>query len=118
MVKRKPSKKRSPNQRARGKSQNPIRGGNNVPESRQLGTALGELPFVRSYASKLAEYVAHTDYSEMWNDAAFLARRNPAATFTVCLAAGVLTAQLAQGRLRGRTRGIGISGRSSQKQSD
>jgi hypothetical protein len=118
MGKRKTSKKRSQNQRGRGKSENPLRGGNNVPELRQLGTALGELPFVASYASKLAEYVAHTDYSEMWNDAAFLARRNPAATFTVCLAAGVLTAQLAQGRLRGRTGRIGISGRRSQKQSD
>ena len=48
---------------------------------------LGELPFAREYAN---------DYSDMLDEIATLTRRNVAATFSLGIAAGLFTAQLAR----------------------
>src|SRR5687768_6088735 len=119
MAQRKRSRRPS-KQRKQGQSQGSLPRENGISELR-LGTALGELPFVRPYAdaaAKAAKYVERTDYSEMLNDVASLARGNPAATLTLGMAAGLLIAQLARRRPKGRSEhnGNSTAGRRSQKQ--
>ena len=90
---------------------------------RQEQSGPGELPFVRENTDaaatkmeKLTEYVGRTEYSEMIEDIATLARRNPAATLALGIAAGLLTVQLARRLPRGESEQNGTAGRRSQKQ--
>jgi hypothetical protein len=63
-----------------------------------------------------AKYVERTDYSEMLEDLGTLARRNPAATLALGIAAGLLTAQLARRLPKGKSEQNGTAGRRSQKE--
>ena len=94
MAQRKSRKPRSANKRGRSQSQK---------RSAGHGTSRGELPFIRQAldgaekgANAMEDYLAVRDYTELLNDATALARRNVAATFSLGIAAGLFTAQLAR----------------------
>jgi len=91
MAKRKSVRRRSVNSNGRRRSR----------RGRTSQQGLGELPFAREYANsagKSMRRVTHhaDDYSAVIDEIASLTRRNVAATFSLGIAAGLFTAQLAR----------------------
>jgi hypothetical protein len=91
MAKRKSGKRRPVNSDGRRRSR----------RGRTSQQGWGEQPFVREYADaagksmdRVPEYA--DDYSDMLDEIATLTRRNVAATFSLGIAAGLFTAQLAR----------------------
>jgi hypothetical protein len=72
--------------------------------TREFGTNLDEFPQLRHYSDQaadnlddLADYIAQTDFPEMLDDFAGFARRQPVATLTLGVAAGLAFTQLVHG---------------------
>ena len=91
--------------------------------ARNFTNTVDDLPYLRDYTDaaanridELAEYVGRTDVTEMLDDMASFAKRQPMATLALGLAAGLVTTQLMRGRdgLMGTNRG-GSSGRKSTR---
>ena len=91
--------------------------------ARNFTNTVEDLPYLRDYTDaaanridELAEYVDRTDVTEMLDDMASFAKRQPMATLALGLAAGLVTTQLMRGRdgLMGTNRG-GSSGRKSTR---
>ena len=91
--------------------------------ARNFTNTVEDLPYLRNYTDaaanridELAEYVDRTDVTEMLDDMASFAKRQPMATLALGLAAGLVTTQLMRGRdgLMGTNRS-GSSGRKSTR---
>ena len=91
--------------------------------ARNFTNTVDDLPYLRDYTDaaanridELAEYVGRTDVTEMLDDMASFAKRQPMATLALGLAAGLVTTQLIRGRdgLMGNSRS-GSSGRTSTR---
>jgi hypothetical protein len=91
--------------------------------ARNFTNTVEDLPYLRDYTDaaanridELAEYVGRTDVTEMLEDMASFAKRQPMATLALGLAAGLVTTQLMRGRdgLMSTNRG-GSSGRTSTR---
>ena len=91
--------------------------------ARNFTNTVEDLPYLRDYTDaaanridELAEYVGRTDVTEMLEDMASFAKRQPMATLALGLAAGLVTTQLMRGRngLMGTSRS-GSSGRASTR---
>jgi hypothetical protein len=91
--------------------------------ARNFTNTVEDLPYLRDYTDaaanridELAEYVGRTDVTEMLEDMASFAKRQPMATLALGLAAGLVTTQLMRGRegLMSTNRG-GLSGRTSTR---
>jgi hypothetical protein len=72
--------------------------------TREFGASLDDFPQLRSYSNAaaanlddLADYVAKTDIPDMLDDIAGFARRQPVATLTLGVAAGLAFTQLMHG---------------------
>jgi hypothetical protein len=73
--------------------------------ARNFTNTVEGLPYLRDYTDaaanridELAEYVDRTDVTEMLDDMASFAKRQPMATLALGLAAGLVTTQLMRGR--------------------
>lgn len=73
--------------------------------ARNFTNTVEDLPYLRDYTDaaanridELAEYVGRTDVTEMLEDMASFAKRQPMATLALGLAAGLVTTQLMRGR--------------------
>jgi len=91
--------------------------------ARNFTNTVEDLPYLRDYTDaaasridELAEYVDRTDVTEMLDDMASFAKRQPMATLALGLAAGLVTTQLMRGRdgLMGTSR-TNSSGRTSTR---
>lgn len=72
--------------------------------TREFGTSLEDFPQLRQYSGQaadslddLADYVARTDIPDMLDDFAGFAKRQPVATLTLGVAAGLAFTQLVHG---------------------
>lgn len=72
--------------------------------TREFGASLDDFPQLRSYSNaaaanldELADYVASTDIPDMLDDIAGFAKRQPVATLTLGVAAGLAFTQLMHG---------------------
>lgn len=94
--------------------------------TREFGTSLDEFPQLRQYSGQaadsldnLADYIARTDIPDMLDDFAGFARRQPVATLTLGVAAGLAFTQLMHGwpvpTKSGRTSSNGRGSRRSRR---
>jgi hypothetical protein len=72
--------------------------------TREFGTSLNDFPQLRQYSGQaadslddLADYIVRTDIPDMLDDFAGFARRQPVATLTLGVAAGLAFTQLVHG---------------------
>lgn len=91
--------------------------------TREFGTSLDDFPQLRQYSGQaadslddLADYIARTDIPDMLDDFAGFARRQPVATLTLGVAAGLAFTQLVHGwPVQAKSKRTPSNGRSTRR---